>query len=51
MRGLPFTFGDAQQFGVGGQVSDGLLSLAALVRLSKEIHVAIDQRDRDGGNA
>lgn len=48
MSGFAFTFDDAEQFGVGGQVSDDIIHLAALVSLRKEIKAAIYHFHGDG---
>ncbi len=54
MCGFAFAFDNAQQFGVGRQVSDHIIRLAAMVSLGEEIETAIyhfhgDGRKRLGG--
>jgi len=48
MCGLAFAFDDAQPFGIGGQLSDELFGLAALVRLSKDMQAEMDHLHADG---
>lgn len=48
MCGFAFTFDDTQQFGVGRQISDDIVRIAALVSLRKEIKAAIHHFHGDG---
>jgi len=46
---LAFPFYDAEQLGIGSEVGDKIISLAALVSLGEEVQAAINHLNGDGG--